>query len=62
MTQGEANKKMVSLFETMVGNAEQATDAKELFDYTDAAHKLYITLSSAGAFDSSVMSDGGFKN
>ena len=51
MKQYEANKKMVSLFEKMVDKAVAAEDNEELRLFTDNAHKLYITLSNAGAFD-----------
>ena len=52
MKQHEANKKMVGLFETMVEKAEAATENEELTLFTDNAHKLYITLTNSGAFDS----------
>lgn len=52
MKQYEANQKMVSLFEKMVKKAESAEKNDELTLFTDNAHKLYITLTNSGAFDS----------
>ena len=62
MTQTEANKKMIGLFEAMADKAENADSKEERFEFTDAAHKLFITLTQIDAFDSAATSDGGFKN
>ena len=53
MTQNEANKKMLSFFEEMIEKAENAEEKAEKFEYIDASHKLYITLTQLGAFDNS---------
>lgn len=57
MKQYEANEKMVSLFEKMVEKAEEAQEKEELTLFTDNAHKLYITLTNAGAFEKGIGAD-----
>lgn len=50
MTQQEANKLMIERFKHFMKKAQNADSAEDSIRFTDAAHKLYITLSSAGAF------------
>ena len=52
MTQKEANDFMLEQFEYCVKKAREARTEEEREHFTDAAHKLYITLTQVGAFDS----------
>lgn len=50
MNQKEANEVMIERFKAMVEKAQSADSKEDVITFTDCAHKLYITLSSAGAF------------
>ena len=52
MTQAEANKFMNDMFEEFVSRVQNAGTDEEKLKFTDEAHKLYITLSTANAFES----------
>ena len=52
MTQREANDFMLEQFEYCAQKARTAETEEERDHFTDAAHKLYITLTQVGAFDS----------
>ena len=50
MTQKEANDFMLEQFEYCVRKAREAQTEEEREHFTDAAHKLYITLTQVGVF------------
>lgn len=50
MTQREANAFMLEQFEYCVKKAREAKSEEEREHFTDAAHKLYITLTTAEVF------------
>ncbi len=51
MTQREANEFMLEQFEYCVKKAREAQTEEEREHFTDAAHKLYITLTQVGVFE-----------
>ncbi len=51
MTRNEADKVMLERFETMIAKAQTAETSEDEVRYTDCAHKLYVTLASAGIFE-----------
>ncbi len=51
MTQREANNFMLEQFEYCVKKAREAQTEEEREHFTDAAHKLYITLTQVGVFE-----------
>lgn len=52
MTRQEADRVMLERFKTMIAKAQTAKTSEDEVRYTDCAHKLYVTLASAGIFDS----------
>lgn len=50
MTQQEANRLMIERFKHFMEKAQNADSEEDSIRFTDAAHKLYITLPSADAF------------
>lgn len=58
MTQKQADKFMNGMFEEFVSRVQNAKTDDEAIRFTDEAHKLYITLSTANAFESAG-NDGG---
>lgn len=50
MTQREANEFMLEQFKYCVEKARNAKSEEERSHFTDAAHKLYITLTQCGVF------------
>ena len=48
MTQKEANEAMVGRFKAMVEKAKSADSKEDIIDFTDCAHKLYITFKRRG--------------
>ena len=51
MTRQEADKVMLKRFETLIAKAQTAESSEDEVRYTDCAHKLYVTLASAGLFE-----------
>ncbi len=50
MTQREADKFMLEQFDYCAKKAREAQTEEEREHFTDAAHKLYITLTNVGVF------------
>lgn len=61
MTQREANKFMLEQFDYCAKKTREAKTEEEREHFTDAAHKLYITLTNSGVFskDSFPTADSG---
>lgn len=55
MKQSEANKLLIQRFKAAIKKAKKAETFEEEINYTDCAHKLYITLSNAGAFENETL-------
>lgn len=51
MTRQEADKVMLERFETLIAKAQTVETSEDEVRYTDCAHKLYLTLASAGVFE-----------
>ena len=51
MTQKEANKFMNEQFENFAQKAQSTENDDEEIKFTDAAHKLFITLTQTNAFE-----------
>ncbi len=64
MTQKEANAVMVERFEQLIADAQETDSVEEHIRITDCAHKLFITLTNAGAFEgeSIDLAGNGIKN
>lgn len=67
MTRKQADAFMNKQFDLFADKAQKAETFEEQEHFTDAAHKLYITLASAGAFEEEAekgfqMSDSKFKS
>ena len=54
MTKKQADKKLNTLFEQLCDEALNTENSTELCALTDSAHKLYITLCNAGAFEEGI--------